>query len=313
LSLLGGGSAKRRLRPVRSRLKMTKMIVECPGCHARYDVSGRPPGTRARCRCGMHFSVPKPSTEAGALKCPSCGAFCGPDQTSCAYCHVTLAMAACPSCMGRIFVGSSYCPFCGTEQGLTALGNPELWPVRSCPRCVVPIELAPHWVADTVLDECPSCGGVWLEAEAFEKLLKDRDDQAKLEKLAVQQLTIDPAVQLSSSLAPSTRRAIREYIPCPDCKQLMNRKNFADISGVIIDVCRPHGIWFDSGELNRIIQFVKDGGLLEARRRETEKAQIDAKLARSAFAGISMSMPDRDEQGPDLLRGIVNVLKEILR
>ena len=34
------------------------MIVECPGCHSRYDVTGRPPGTRARCRCGSVFLLP---------------------------------------------------------------------------------------------------------------------------------------------------------------------------------------------------------------------------------------------------------------
>jgi Zn-finger nucleic acid-binding protein len=177
----------------------------------------------------------------------------------------------------------------------------------------VSVELSPNWVADTVLDECPTCGGIWLEAEAFEKLLKDRDDQAKLEKLAVQNLTIDPSAPLALSVAPSTRRLIREYIPCPDCKQLMNRKNFADISGVIIDVCKPHGIWFDSGELGRIIKFVMDGGLLEARRREMEKAEIETKLARLGITGIPMDLRDQDEQGPDLLRGILNVLREIFR
>jgi len=169
-------------------------------------------------------------------------------------------------------------------------------------------------VADTLLDECPTCGGIWLEAEAFEKVLKDKDDQAKLEQLAVQHLTIDPYGQ--ASMPPSTRRPIREYIPCPDCKQLMNRKNFADISGVIIDVCRPHGIWFDVGELGRIVKFVMKGGLLEARRREVEKADLDTKLAKLGVVGIPMEglREIREEEArPDLLKGILNVLTEIFR
>jgi Zn-finger nucleic acid-binding protein len=216
--------------------------------------------------------------------------------------------------MGRVFAGSSHCPSCGAAQGLAAQGDPELWPVRNCPRCAVPVELAPHWVADTVLDECASCGGTWLEAEAFDRLLKDRDDQAKLEKLAVQHLVIDPSKPLSSSsLAPSTRRPIREYIPCPDCKQLMNRKNFADISGVIIDVCKLHGVWFDAGELGRIVKFVMDGGLLEARRRELEHADVEAQLARVGITGIPMTPADQEETGSDLLGGILNVLREIFR
>jgi Zn-finger nucleic acid-binding protein len=214
--------------------------------------------------------------------------------------------------MGRVFAGSGHCPNCGAAQGLAAQGDPELWPVRRCPRCVVPVELSPHWVADTLLDECQTCGGVWLEAEAFEKLLKDRDDQAKLEKLAVQNLTIDGSAPLSLP-AQSVRRQIREYIPCPDCKQLMNRKNFADISGVIIDVCRPHGIWFDSGELGRIVKFVMDGGLLQARRREMEKAEVEASLARVGIIGIPMQVPDEDKPRTDLLTMFLRLLTEVFR
>jgi Zn-finger nucleic acid-binding protein len=58
------------------------------------------------------------------------------------------------------------------------------------------------------------------------------------------------------------------YVPCPDCKQLMNRNNFARSSGVIIDICRQHGIWFDSEELPKIIEFIRVGGLEHARRKE---------------------------------------------
>ena len=50
----------------------------------------------------------------------------------------------------------------------------------------------------------------------------------------------------------------------------MARTNFARCSGVIIDVCRPHGIWFDANELQRIVKFIQDGGLDVARTREQE-------------------------------------------
>ena len=43
------------------------MIVECSGCHLRYDVTGRPPGTQARCRCGTVFVLPPPPAEAQAM------------------------------------------------------------------------------------------------------------------------------------------------------------------------------------------------------------------------------------------------------
>jgi Zn-finger nucleic acid-binding protein len=47
----------------------------------------------------------------------------------------------------------------------------------------------------------------------------------------------------------------------------MNRKNFAEVSGVIVDVCKKHGTWFDLGELPRVLAFVAAGGLERSRHR----------------------------------------------
>jgi Zn-finger nucleic acid-binding protein len=41
----------------------------------------------------------------------------------------------------------------------------------------------------------------------------------------------------------------------------MARMNFGRRSGVVVDVCGPHGTWFDGGELDAVLQFVRDGGL----------------------------------------------------
>ena len=35
----------------------------------------------------------------------------------------------------------------------------------------------------------------------------------------------------------------------------MNRVNLARCSGVIVDICRAHGTWFDREELSRIVEF----------------------------------------------------------
>jgi Zn-finger nucleic acid-binding protein len=48
----------------------------------------------------------------------------------------------------------------------------------------------------------------------------------------------------------------------------MNRINFARCSGVVVDVCRGHGTWFDREELSRIVEFIRGGGLDAARARE---------------------------------------------
>jgi Zn-finger nucleic acid-binding protein len=52
----------------------------------------------------------------------------------------------------------------------------------------------------------------------------------------------------------------------------MNRINFARCSGVIVDLCKGHGTWFDRDELSRIVEFIRGGGLEASRARE--KAEI---------------------------------------
>ncbi len=48
----------------------------------------------------------------------------------------------------------------------------------------------------------------------------------------------------------------------------MNRSNFSKNSGVIVDICRQHGVWFDAEELPKIIEFIRQGGLDHARKKE---------------------------------------------
>ena len=58
--------------------------------------------------------------------------------------------------------------------------------------------------------------------------------------------------------APDPRHRDRvTYLRCPVCNDVMNRVNFARASGVILDVCRPHGAWFDAGELRAVRSFVR--------------------------------------------------------
>jgi Zn-finger nucleic acid-binding protein len=60
----------------------------------------------------------------------------------------------------------------------------------------------------------------------------------------------------------------------------MNRVNYAKRSGVVLDVCKAHGIWFDQDELRRVLAFIASGGLDRARARDIE----DLKEAQRAAA-----------------------------
>jgi Zn-finger nucleic acid-binding protein len=130
---------------------------------------------------------------------------------------------------------------------------------RKCPRCQDP--MSSLTIGSTAVRECERCLGLWIDVAAFEKLCADREQQS--------------AVLGTASPAPPN--AAREtgkvnYVPCPECSQLMNRINFARCSGVIVDICKGHGTWFDRDELSRIVEFIRGGGLEASR--EREKAEI---------------------------------------
>src|SRR5439155_12887026 len=109
------------------------------------------------------------------------------------------------------------------------------------------------------------------------------------------------------------------YLPCPRCGELMNRLNFAHASGVIIDICQPHGIWFDKDELRRIIEFIRAGGLDRARLKEQqqlEEARRELQAARRTTVSHDEYLPSSNYSNNDLISafGLTGILlRRLLR
>ena len=188
---------------------------------------------------------------AGALRCPSCGAPAAPDATACPYCGTLLALVACPACFAKLFRGTRFCAHCGAEA---VREEAPSRPKRPCPECQQPF--SPVKVGSVVLDECSRCGGLWVDSSSFHRICKETEQQTRV----LEGIASDPG-----SSPPTTSH---RYWPCPECRRLMNRQNFARVSGIIVDVCKGHGVWFNQGELRRIIEFIRDGGMSRARDRE---------------------------------------------
>jgi Zn-finger nucleic acid-binding protein len=67
----------------------------------------------------------------------------------------------------------------------------------------------------------------------------------------------------------------------------MSRTNFGARSGIIVDVCREHGSWFDRGELDATLQFIRDGGMEEETPASDQQAVRDREtLLRAAEAAL---------------------------
>lgn len=190
-----------------------------------------------------------------ALNCPNCGASVADNSNYCSFCASRLKTMACKKCFGTIFQGSSFCPLCG-EKAFQAKTIDEK-NTGNCPRCKIKLKLLQ--VQDLSIRECEKCEGVWVNAETFEEICANHEKQAAV-------------LQKFDEIFTHKKPLKVNYVPCPDCKNLMNRSNFAKVSGIIIDSCKQHGIWFDSEELPKIIEFIRKGGIDRAR--EKEKLQI---------------------------------------
>lgn len=194
-----------------------------------------------------------------SLNCPNCGAAVSSDAPQCQFCRSRLKTQACPACLGLMFLGSQHCPRCGAKSVEPQIITEEN--LGACPRCKV--KLNRLRIDEITLRECRKCGGYWTDVVTFETVCADRESRAAVLGL----------ISTAHQAAKNKKPAKVSYIPCPDCRQLMNRSNFANSSGVIIDLCKQHGVWFDAEEFPKIIEFVRQGGLDHARNKE--KIQLE--------------------------------------
>jgi len=176
-----------------------------------------------------------------------------------------------------MFIGSRHCPHCGAAA---TEATPSHLSILKCPHCEA--DMIPIKVGGFVMRECEKCGGLWVDVAAFEKICADREHQSAVLGVAMS--------APGHSLHPSPDQITVHYFPCPQCGQLMNRVNFARCSGVIVDVCRGHGTWFDRDELREIVEFIRAGGLELSRQKERREIKFERdQLERERLVVTSLS------------------------
>jgi Zn-finger nucleic acid-binding protein len=131
-----------------------------------------------------------------------------------------------------------HCPACGVALAREEV--PDEGAELACPSCSTALKSIQ--LGESRLRECDGCGGVWTDYPTLHAIRRARDREARFSSGR------PPA---GEPPAPSRARPVA-YLPCPVCGALMNRQN---VSRVIVDTCREHGIWFERGELQRVIGF----------------------------------------------------------
>ena len=174
----------------------------------------------------------------------------------------------------------------------------------SCPHCGDKAAVMTRWglapsktrPAGYEVDGCTACGGVWLEAPTLEAMLAEASELVG--KVAVVEAKVERRVVAEASGPVTYRR-------CPVCRDMMARRNFERVSGIILDTCIDHGTYFDGGELQDVLNFVRSGGLVLAQqKRAVQEARLSAEEANARRTPTTMSGPTGGEAKAMMLMGM---------
>ena len=252
-----------------------RMFNACLGCGRQYDVSFLTPGARVRCECGIHFAAEfKQPRTPRALKCSNCGGVLVDGARECGYCNAQITIeerglsSVCPKCYARMSSDARFCMECGIAIEIQALA--ALPAEAECPRCQC--GLRARSVGSSNVSECMQCGGLWLSEDHFASVC-ERTDEQELAARALAQTGPPPRAGEAHPV---------RYLPCVVCKDLMLRRNYSGNSGIIIDVCRDHGVWLDHAELQGILGFIRAGGLDRARERQLTRLKEQERRTKDA-------------------------------
>ena len=231
-------------------------------------------------------------------------------------------MPKCVSCSAPLPAGSDKCSYCGTVndidlQGIHRYTTEKPDSDRICPTCNEPMKTIDLKIdGKFFIERCDECMGIFFDPGELEALLQKKVanvfaiDYKRLEALKVDLYKNRSAVQ---------------YRKCPVCRQIMQRLNYKEYSGIIVDRCRNHGIWLDGGELKNLMLWKKAGGELLAQNKSVEKQKqlankshrnqsnssyTSADYALGSFKSHSRHHYDGDD---DIISSVANFIGMFLR
>ena len=258
---------------------MTKIIVECDKCKHQYKIHDKRVGEKFHCFCGNVLTVPSVEAhDAAVVRCSACGGSRGKDKEPfCRYCGSSFTLherdlnIICPHCMTRISSKAKFCHSCATP--IVADSEDFETTDLPCPSCD---DSKLHGRKMTgqqfSLKECNHCAGLWISSEVFRHL------ERKTQLATASGVQIDATIPKYNA---NTQDPKKYYRKCPQCNIMMHRRNYANSSGIIVDVCSKHGIWFDIHELDEVLKYIRSGKLLKQQEKSARKAQLQIKRART--------------------------------
>lgn len=270
-----------------------RFLVACPHCKLQHDAGTLAPGSVFHCSCGTLLSVPRGGVhDASVVRCSLCGAAKPLGEADCSFCggeftlHEKDLDTVCASCLARVSGQARYCHSCGLALVVGSVAGAAT--DQYCPVCDNhQLHSRPLSGGDFGVLECVRCAGLWLSQQGFSVMVEK-----------VRESAVEPVSGQGAIMAPqiNDRKALRQggklYRKCPECSKLMNRSNYGRYSGVLIDSCSEHGIWFDHAELDTILSWVKAGGekrAMDYQREESDaQARVDRRKEREAVEPVPL-------------------------
>jgi len=246
-------------------MKKTNIIIQCDRCKHQYKVHDKRVGEIINCFCGNLITIPSVKIhDAAIVRCSSCGGAHGKEQEPyCRYCGSSFTLheqdlnTICPHCMTRISSKARFCHSCATPIVVDDLNYEKT--SLPCPNCDGE-NLHSRKMAEQVftLKECNICAGIWISADVFFHL----EQQAQKEAVSGS-LIHARNIEFNQKRKNEKIDPTKFYKKCPQCEVVMQRKNYSGSSGIVVDVCYKHGMWFDIHELDEILEFIRSGLLLK--------------------------------------------------
>jgi Zn-finger nucleic acid-binding protein len=124
---------------------------------------------------------------------------------------------------------------------------------------------------------CPNCRGIFFPARGLEEVLNKL--RATCDPVDVQSVLREFKDRFNRKLPTAIR-----YKACPVCSTVMTRRNYATVSGVIVDECGDHGTWVDEAQFGALADFISRGGDVLA----TEASKVRARIQPGKGGGSSL-------------------------
>jgi len=197
-------------------------------------------------------------------------------------------MPNCTNCGGVLPPNSGVCTYCDTRNDVDLHHVHEFTKVehneeRVCPHCSIELVTINIKSEDNFfIEQCEECKGLFFDPNELEALL----DASVSNAFIINYKRIET---INRELSPDKHDV--KYLKCPVCRQFMHRKSFASSSGVVIDTCRDHGSWMDSGKFKRLTEWKKSGGQLLHVQRELEIKNSESKLSKNLEAHEFLGNP----------------------